>query len=127
LVQRAWRLGASVTRFIQLSVPPLSRVAVGLGWTRARASNPRFGQGWMHPFCPRGLDGLGFLSGRVGRVRVLVRRVESDTDFYPLGRPTRDCCMSRNSDWVFNPRIERSFEISGWVRTCRSVRARTLS
>jgi hypothetical protein len=60
-------------------------VAVGLSWTRARASNPRVGQGWAHPFCPRGLDGFGFLSGRVGRVRVLVRRVGSDRHTCPSG------------------------------------------
>ncbi len=77
-------------------------MVVGLNWTRARAFNPRVGQGGTHSFCPGGLDGFGFLSGRIGRVRVLVRRVESDRsicssnaqpEFRPIqkarvGRPT---------------------------------------
>ncbi len=53
-------------------------MAVGLNWTRARASNPRVGQGWAHSFCPGGLDGFGFLSERIDRIRVLVRRIESN-------------------------------------------------
>jgi hypothetical protein len=56
----------------------LRRVIVGLGWTRARAFNPRIGQGWAHSFCPRGLNGFGFLSERIDRIRVLVRRIGSD-------------------------------------------------
>jgi hypothetical protein len=54
------------------------RVAVGLGWTRARASNPKVGQDWAHSFCSRGLDGFGFLFERIDRIRILVRRIESN-------------------------------------------------
>jgi hypothetical protein len=54
------------------------RVTVGLGWTRARASNPRFGQGWTYLFCSSGLVGFGCLFERIDRIRVLVRRIESD-------------------------------------------------
>ncbi len=80
----------------------LHRVAVGLSWTRARVSNPRFGQGWTYPSRPSGSDGLGFLSGRVTRARTFVRRIGSDrhscpsdaqSEFRPIqkarvGRPT---------------------------------------
>ncbi len=105
----------------------IDRVIVGLSWTRARAFNPRFGQGWTQCLSPTGWTGQALLTERIDRVRVLVRRIESDTDLCSLERWTSDCCISRNSNWVFSSRIERLFEISGWVRTCRFVRARTLS
>ncbi len=55
-----------------------NRMTVELGWTRARAFNPRFGQGWTYPSRPSGSDGLEFLSGRITRARTFVRRIESN-------------------------------------------------
>jgi hypothetical protein len=57
------------------------RVIVELGWTRARASNPRVGQGWTYPSRPSGSDGLGFLSERVERVEVFVWANYSSSHF----------------------------------------------
>jgi hypothetical protein len=57
------------------------RVTVGLGWTRARAFNPRFGQGWTQCLSPTDWTGQALLAERVDRVRVLVRRIESNRHF----------------------------------------------
>jgi hypothetical protein len=54
------------------------RVTVGLDWTRARASNPRIGQDWTHSFYSKELNEFGFLFERIDRIRILVRRVESN-------------------------------------------------
>jgi predicted nucleic acid-binding Zn ribbon protein len=70
---------------------------------------------------------LRFLFERITQARTFVRRVESNTNFCSLERSTRNCCMNRNSNWVFNSRIKRSFEISNWIKTCRFVRIRTLN
>jgi hypothetical protein len=77
------------------------RVTVGLGWTRARAFNPRFGQGWTYPSRPSGSNGLGFLSGRVTRARTFVRRIGSDR---------HTCSSSAQSEFrlIQKARIERS-------------------
>jgi hypothetical protein len=57
----------------------LIKVTVGLGWTRARASNPRVGQGWTHLICPRGLDGFGFLFDGLNRMIPSVRANWTDS------------------------------------------------
>jgi hypothetical protein len=110
----------------------ISRVAVGLGWTRARAFNPRVGQGWAHPFCPGGLDGFGFLSGRIDRVRVLVRRDGSDTvewstgwigqAYFFVGRPIRISAHTKSSGREANPRVGYQILFDGLNWTDNSVR-----
>jgi hypothetical protein len=77
------------------------RVAVGLGWTRARASNPRIGQGWTHSFCSRELNGFEFLFERIDRVRILVRRIE-------LNRHTCSSSTQFKSRLIQKSRIEWS-------------------
>jgi hypothetical protein len=63
---------------LQRSCDVLTKVIVELGWTQARASNPRVGQGWAHPFCPEGLNEFGFLFEKIDQIRTLVRRIESN-------------------------------------------------
>jgi hypothetical protein len=108
------------------------RVAVELGWTRARASNPRFGQGWTYPSRPSGSDGLGFLSGRVGRVGNFVRAGYSGSDFCPtgwigqaylsVGHSTRISAHTKCSGWVANPRIGHRILSDGLGWTSNPVR-----
>jgi hypothetical protein len=114
-----------------------TRVAVGLSWTRARASNPRFGQGWTYPSRPSGSDGLGFLSGRVGRVEVFVRASYSSSDFCSTNwigqtylfveHSIRISAHTKCSDWVINLRIDHRilFDELNW--TSNSVRRIDLS
>jgi hypothetical protein len=82
----------------------LSRVAVGLGWTRARASNPRVGQGWAHSFCPEELNGFGFLFKRIDRIRVLVRLIESNK---------HTCSSSTQSEFRFIQKSRVEWSILG--------------
>jgi hypothetical protein len=79
----------------------MTRVVVGLSWTRARVSNPRFGQGWTYPSRPSGSDGLGFLSGRITRARTFVWRIESDR---------HSCSSNAQSEFrlIQKARVERS-------------------
>jgi hypothetical protein len=113
----------------------ICRVAVGLSWTRARAFNPRFGQGWTYPSRPSGSDGLEFLSGRVGRVGrvgVFVRAGYSGSDFCPTGwigqaylfveHSTRISAHTKCSDWVINPRIDHRILFDGLDWTSNPVR-----
>jgi hypothetical protein len=95
-----------------------TRVAVGLGWTRARAFNPRVGQGWTYPSRPSGSDGLRCLSERVGRVGVFVRAGYSDSDFCPtdwIGQAylfvvhsIRISAHTKISDWALKPWVGQS-------------------
>jgi hypothetical protein len=71
--------------------------------------------------------GSPVLSGRIGRVRVFVRRVGSDKNFCPLGRSIRACCMAETRVGCSIHELNGRFEVSGWVRTCRPVRVRILS
>jgi hypothetical protein len=109
------------------------RVTVGLGWTRARASNPRFGQGWAHTFCSRGLDGFGFLSDELDRVHPFCSEGLNGFGFLfdGLNRTrifVRSDVQLEIVVWV-EIRVEcpthglgGRFGVSGWVRTCRLVR-----
>ncbi len=92
-----------------------SRVIVGLGWTRARASNPRFGQGWTQCLSPTGWTGQALLAERIDRIRVFVRRVGSNTAFRPTNwigqaylfveHSTRISAHTKISDWAANSRV----------------------
>jgi hypothetical protein len=109
-----------------------ARVTVELDWTRARASNPRFGQGWTYPSRPSGSDGLRFLSGRVGRVEIFVRAGYSSSDFCPtdwieqtylsVGHPIRISVHTKCSDWVANPRVGHRILFDGLSWTSNPVR-----
>jgi hypothetical protein len=81
------------------------------GWVEPELGRPTLGLGRVghRPLARRVEPSAPLLSGRIGRVRVLFRRVESNKNFCPLERSTRDCCMSRNSSWAFNSRVECSF------------------
>ncbi len=105
----------------------LNRMTVGLSWTRARAFNSRFGQGWTQCLSPTGWTGQALLTERIDRVRVFVRRVGSNKNFCPLERSIRACCMAETRVEYSTHELNDHFEISGWIRTCKSVRARTLS
>ncbi len=78
-----------------------NRVTVELNWTRARMSNPRFGQDWTYPSRPSGSNGLGFLSGRITRARTFVRRIESNR---------HSCSSNAQSEFrlIQKARIEKS-------------------
>ncbi len=107
----------------------MSRVTVGVGWTRAWASNPSVGQVGHRPFARRVEPGAPLLSGRVGRVRVFVRRVwpcalllferigrvrvfvrrvESDKEFCSSGRSTRE-------NHKQNLGLGGRLGVSGWI------------
>jgi hypothetical protein len=108
------------------------RVTVGLGWTRARASNPRVGQGWTYPSRPSGSDGLGFLSERVGRIGVFVRAGYSGSDFCPtnwigqaylfVGHSIRISAHTKISSWALKPWVEQSILSDGLSWTSNFVR-----
>jgi hypothetical protein len=105
----------------------LSRMTVELSWTRARASNPRFGQGWTQCLSSTDWTGQALLAERVDRIRIFVRRVESNKNFCSLERSTRACCMIETRVECSTHELSDHFEVSDWVRTCKPVQARTLS
>jgi hypothetical protein len=91
------------------------RVTVGLNWTRARASNPRFGQGWTQCLSPTGWTGQALLTERVERVRVVVRRVESDTASCPMGWIGQGFLSARtpNPSLLYEPKFGLSAQPTG--------------
>ncbi len=116
----------------------LNRVAVGLSWTRARASNPRFEQGWVHSFCPKELNELEILFERIKRVRVLVRRIKSNRHTCSSNWIEQEFLFARtfNSSLLYESIFELSAQLtnrtivlrfSNWVRTLSSVRRVDLS
>ncbi len=52
---------------------------------------------------------VSILFEKTKRIRIIVQRVEANKDFYSLERSIRDCCINRNSSWVFNSQVEQSF------------------
>jgi hypothetical protein len=126
-----WQISSNQFEKMHISAD-INRVTVGLGWTRARASNPRFGQGWTQCLSPTGWTGQALLAERVGRVRVFVRRVESDTAFrstgwigqtyLSVGHPTRISAHIKISGWVTNPRVGPRILSDGLNWTDNSVR-----
>jgi hypothetical protein len=107
-------------------------VTVGLGWTRARASNPRVGQGWTHLICPGGLDGFGFLSDGLNRTSTFGRAGWSDSGScstgwigqvsLSVGRSTRISAHTKSSGWEANPRVGHQILPDGLDWTDNSVR-----
>ncbi len=107
-------------------------MTVGLGWTRARASNPRFGQGWTQCLSPTGWTGQALLAERVDRVRVFVRRIESNTAFRSTNwieqaylfveHSTRISAHTKISGWAANPKVEPRILFDGLDWTDNSVR-----
>jgi hypothetical protein len=114
------------------NVVVFDRVAVGLGWTRARASNPRVGQGWTHLICPGGLDGFGFLSDGLDRTSTFGRADWSGSSSCPtdwigqaylsVGRSTRISAHTKSSDWKANPRVDHQILSDELNWTDNSVR-----
>jgi hypothetical protein len=80
----------------------MNRVIVELSWIRARAFNPKIGQNWTHSFCSKELNEFEFLFEKIDRIRILVRRVESN-------RHTCSSSTQFESRLIQKSRIEWSF------------------
>jgi hypothetical protein len=114
-----------------------ARVAVELGWTRARAFSPRFGQDWMHFFCSGGLNELEILFDELNRCISSVRASWTNSDscstnwmkqtYLFVEHSIRISTPTKSSSWKINSRIDHQilFDELNW--TNNSVRRINLS
>jgi hypothetical protein len=101
------------------------RVVVGLNWTRARAFNPRFGQGWTYSSRPSGSNELRFLFersnelrfllGRITRARTFVRRIESNRHTCSSNTQLEFRLIQKSRVELSNRGLNSQFCSTGWA------------
>ncbi len=117
---------------IEVLIIAKTRVTVELNWTRARASNPRVGQGWTHLICSKELVGFEFLFDGLNRTSTFDRANWSNSDscstnwieqiYLFVERSIRISTHTKSSSWKINPRIDHQILLDELNWTNNSVR-----